>query len=392
MNLSGMLMNPVFLACIAFALTGVFSGTVNWIALGAWRRTAGQHWTERARALYTVRRASGLNGALVVVVAFVTGAVISDSFSDSFPWWALIGAFFGCLAGYYPLQRAIFPGRAIKAWIAAVAFQLSLQVFSFGLFFACVYGMPRAFGLTTWLIAGGWLAIQLALEFGLWLNLLRFLRLLLPPSARLTRIASEASARSGIPIRAVWESVGAASQALVFLVTRTLVFTRPLLERLSDAELESICLHELAHLTEPKPIFRLRMLGRFSQLPLLFVVPLTARFGPGAAFALLVLTFVIPLGLLRVRHRMEQRADRLTVSATADPAVYARALEKIHAANQIPAVLGGRHTHPDLYDRMLAAGVTPDYPRPARPKRFHWTSGVLVVLVVAIFVALVVFD
>jgi hypothetical protein len=38
----------------------------------------------------------------------------------------------------------------------------------------------------------------------------------------------------------------------------------------------------------------------------------------------------------------------------------------------------GKHlTHPHLYDRMLDAGVTPDFPRPAPAKRTAWTSTVV---------------
>jgi hypothetical protein len=33
---------------------------------------------------------------------------------------------------------------------------------------------------------------------------------------------------------------------------------------------------------------------------------------------------------------------------------------------------GNNMVHPHLYDRMLAAGVTPDYPRPQPPGRMAW--------------------
>ena len=232
--------------------------------------------------------------------------------------------------------------------------------------------------------------MQLALEFGLWLRLLRLFRLVLPPSPRLTRIVSETSRRSGIPVRAVWESTDAACQAVVFIATRTLVFTRPLVERLSDAEIASICQHELAHLTEPILIACLRIMRRFLLLPLLFAIPLAVRFkSPVVVVFLFAPAQIHTLVFSRAQRRMEQRADSLTVSATVDPAVYARALEKIHEANQIPAVLGGKRTHPDLFDRMVAAGAAPNYPRPARPKRFHWTSGLLLILVATTTVWLV---
>jgi hypothetical protein len=38
----------------------------------------------------------------------------------------------------------------------------------------------------------------------------------------------------------------------------------------------------------------------------------------------------------------------------------------LYEENLIPAVMAQRRTHPDLYDRLIAAGVQPDYPRPQK--------------------------
>jgi hypothetical protein len=56
---------------------------------------------------------------------------------------------------------------------------------------------------------------------------------------------------------------------------------------------------------------------------------------------------------------------------------YARALERIYEVNLTPAVLGGRPMHPHLYDRLLAAGVQPSYPRPAPPRRDAYAAVVV---------------
>jgi hypothetical protein len=75
----------------------------------------------------------------------------------------------------------------------------------------------------------------------------------------------------------------------------------------------------------------------------------------------------------RIARRMERHADDAAIQGTADAAIYARALEKIYQANQLPAVMRSNNmVHPHLYDRMLAAGVTPDYPRPQPPGRMAW--------------------
>lgn len=74
---------------------------------------------------------------------------------------------------------------------------------------------------------------------------------------------------------------------------------------------------------------------------------------------------------------MEKRADQFAIeSEFINPEVYARALERLYQTNQMPAVMPRRSNkiHPDLYDRMLAAGVTPDFPKPQPPSRLSWTS------------------
>src|SRR5258708_337607 len=69
--------------------------------------------------------------------------------------------------------------------------------------------------------------------------------------------------------------------------------------------------------------------------------------------------------LNRRRRRMEIRADVFGRWLHADKSIYARALAKLYQANETPAVMSRkRMVHPHLYDRLLAAGITPDFPRP----------------------------
>ena len=70
---------------------------------------------------------------------------------------------------------------------------------------------------------------------------------------------------------------------------------------------------------------------------------------------------------------------------------FARALVHLSELNLSPAVLpGNAGTHPHVYDRLLAAGVTPEFPRPAVPERLSWHGYIpKCVFVVLLFVALV---
>ena len=80
----------------------------------------------------------------------------------------------------------------------------------------------------------------------------------------------------------------------------------------------------------------------------------------------------------RLGRRMEIRADAVALEHQGEAGIYARALGRLYEQNQMPAVMPERRqVHPHLYDRLLAAGVTPDYPRPAAPDSISW-NGVMV--------------
>ena len=69
------------------------------------------------------------------------------------------------------------------------------------------------------------------------------------------------------------------------------------------------------------------------------------------------------------------------------------ALAKLYQANDMPAVMPKKRLpHPHLYDRMVVAGVTPDFPRPDRPAQWGNRLGVLIVAVnMASFLSIQVF-
>jgi hypothetical protein len=158
-----------------------------------------------------------------------------------------------------------------------------------------------------------------------------------------------------------------------------MLFSERLLEVMSDEELDSICAHEATHLTESKWVFIGRLFGTLALYPLIFILPVIHRFGlPG-----LLMLFVPILALVFLSRwlarRMEKRADASAAQQAADPVMYARALEKIYETNCMPATMPKRSRlpHPDLYDRMVTAGVTPSYERPQPPSKMSWTTFLL---------------
>ncbi len=185
------------------------------------------------------------------------------------------------------------------------------------------------------------------------------------------------------------------ANAFAYPLQKTLGVSDAGLAVLDDDELAAICAHELAHLQEPRGVVWSRMLRSwliviYAAMIAATVRPLPGSFGPVAyLWGFLGANLFLIVGVTlssKLSLKMEHRADAQAAAAQALPGVYARALEKLYEVNLVPAVIGSkRRTHPDLYDRMLRAGVTPAYARPAPPPRWPALLG-LATLVGVIFV------
>jgi Zn-dependent protease with chaperone function len=302
-----------------------------------------------------------------------------------------IAAWLGAVMGTFPFEREIFPRFDFGRWLLHVCSAWALRLGIWFVYIGCALIMPEEFGWPVLAIAGAALLFHLWLLWGLRVKLLCWIRLLRPADDRLRRIVTETASRMGVRIRGVWTLAGIYAQAYALPTTRELLFSERLLEICDDKEVSAVCAHELGHLTESKTTLCRRVAGTFAFFPFLFIKP---AFHADNPFALLLL--VIPLLMLLfvkgLSIRMEKRADQVATDAQTDPGVYGRALEKLYRENLIPAAnAGNRRTHPHLYDRLLAAGITPDFPKPPPPKRQCWTSYLLLsgLLVTPILVGIV---
>lgn len=357
--------------CIAFLL----AFGLNWLALIPWRRSVGKHWTERARLLYPAQRSASLNSWLIPLNLGVPCFLIWPDI-DFLP--IIISGFVGAVAASYFMTKEVFTDLTFKSWLhLIVAVLLFSFIWWFVLIFA-IFEMPENFGLWTWLSAGAVLSLFLALNFGLVIHILRWLRLLRPATDHLNSLVSEVSQNMKVPVRASWIFSTYISNALAFPFTRQSVFTEKLLSTLTDEQIKAICAHELGHLSEPKKVLFMRLIVSLAFFPLVFAKPLGSMSDGGPHLYLLLLMGVLVVRLLGIRlsRRMEKRADAMAAQNVVDTAIYAKALERIYEINQTPAVMPRRATkiHPDLYDRMIAADVTPDYEKPAPAKKQYWTS------------------
>ena len=368
-------MLPVMIMVGSFGAAFLLAWGLNWLALIPWRRSAGKHWTERARLLFPARKSARLNAFFIATnLALVT--FILDPESNFL--FAAVPAFLGAMLAGFPMSREIHPEIRFKSWLHLVASSLLLVFGFWAVLLFGVVAMPDNFGSLTWAIAGAVLLVMVAFLFGLGVRLMRWVRLLKPAPEHLMAVVEEISEKMKVPIRGTWVLSTHFSNAVALPLTRQLIFTEKLLSTHTDDEIKAICAHELGHLNEPRKVIFVRALVALALFPLVFINPMNSLTGVANGF-LLVLIPVLILFLvgMQVSRRMEKRADRIAVeNQNAEPAVYARALERLYQTNQMPAVMPRRSNkiHPDLYDRMLAAGVTPDFPKPAPSKSLSWLS------------------
>ncbi len=166
------------------------------------------------------------------------------------------------------------------------------------------------------------------------------------------------------------------ANALALHTQYAIAFTDGLFEALNKEEILAIAAHEFAHLTESRSVQIFRKLYLLPLFPMLFIRQAMAQWGIYAgAFITLVLLIALSRVFRMVTYRLEKKADSIASgqveNETEEQTVYATALSKIYEYNLIPAVMPGKNlTHPHLYDRMKASGITPDFARPLPPNPY----------------------
>ncbi len=220
--------------------------------------------------------------------------------------------------------------------------------------------------LATALIAAGFAALAF-FAFGGGLLLLRLLRVAKPAPPQVAVLVEQLAQTMKVRGRVrVFELEWAQVNAVAWILSRAVGFSRPLLGVMTEDEVRAVAAHELAHLLEPQWVRAVRVAHMFAYLA---AAPLIKYGGTAGGLAGWLLIMVLVLAYQRFRRRMEVRADRLESQTLADANAYMRSMIKLHEANMLPAVLPGAQSHPHLYDRLLAGGIQPEFPRPMAPSR-----------------------
>lgn len=382
-------MNSLFLQELAAGT--LLAGLTQWIATNiafwpAWRGSSNNHWTEHARRSWSARLLVSVGPAILLGVALARSGKDLHSWEGIFrviliPICISLGAMIGGLPVAQRIVRRpvrltdLLRGYAMTFLVLAPG----MTVFLIMLVLLFPHGIsPTSIGI----MLGGFLT-ALALTLGLAMPIVRALGLLAPPPPRLVEVVRAASERAQIAPPPVYLLRWDQANALAFPFARALAFTEPMLEIMTDEELHAVCLHEIAHLQESRRTKLTRLSGLLVLFPL-FTTPVWSKaYGlPGLLVPLAICT--IGGRLLRgFSQRMEREADAAACAKdeASEAGCYAQALEKLYQYNVIPAVLRGKsQSHPHLYDRLAAAGVTPEYPRPKAPSTLPFVLMVVVLV------------
>ncbi len=298
----------------------------------------------------------------------------------------------GAILGLYPLDHLIFPNLTFRRWLHEVTTAWILRFLFVTVFVVAIIAMPSHLDWDAAAVAFGVVGIQALLVWGGSLWLAKQLRLIVPAPPRLMAIVGTLADRFGLPVPNTWILRGIVCNAYALPFTNTLLVSESLEHICTDEELTAVCAHEFGHLSETRPMLATRLFGSLALLPILFIKPAFTNYSGFGLIALGVAMMMISRTVKSFARRMEDRADRIAHSVEGPEAMfYAGALAKLYEFNQMPAVMPGkRQIHPHLYDRLLAAGVTPDYPRPAAAVSRTTFAKFLYILLIAL-VALGVF-
>jgi Zn-dependent protease with chaperone function len=371
-----------FLATV-FLWAGVGSSLSAAVALRPFLSYKGDLWTEKARLLYSVGRTIRANHILYALFSGVAGYIFGFRVAPlGFALLSLSASLVGTHLPQYWLVARLYPEcKRPSSWfkeaIFSYLFRFGFVIFYLLLFLLLRFLLPWSFFAVAALC--WFLSFALYLVGG-WRLLLKFSGRLKPASVELQEIVAEVVRRMGVrQPRRIYQLRLFQPNAWAMPTHQTLYFSDKLLTLLDREEVAAIAAHEISHLQEsPRAV-----IGRY--LPSLLTVPLMLLL-PLWLGDYLLLAIFLEFGLLfacsalsrRLSHSLEQAADAGARVHQSGDGIYARALEKIYRYSYVPACLPRRmQSHPDLYDRLIAAGVQPEYPRPSLPSKRSYQLSLL---------------
>lgn len=359
----------------AAVLTAIGSGAGIWFTYRPFRKAAPAHWSERARLAHPVRAFAKLCLWYFPSMFFGAGLLGNSAFSaiGSIPRALLafaIAMFVGGL--FWRNAENRFRTTSLSAIETVQSMATNLLVFLPHFFVAllAVLIIPDELNRQAVLVLMG-----AGLLSGMLLSTWRMhipvaLGLARPADARMQAIVKRAAADAEAQGIAAYEIQWPVINAMIFPASQALTVSNTALRELSDGELETLCRHLCGYLNASRQANATRvMTGVAICLCLASMRPAIGSFGYYGLLGIAVAYFILVRLLFRFARRVNEEVG-LDSQSTETKGDLARALERICALELKPAVMPGkRPVEPHLYDRLLAAGIQPDFPRPEPPPR-----------------------
>lgn len=375
---------PVSIATLALTTTWIGGRVARWWSLRSYDPAA--HWTARARVAFAARAVS--------TTFMLLGPVLWGIFAAfaHAPTWALepvtaaaavaVLSFVGALLVHLGLLgRVLTHPPSVATWLTSTATVMLSYLPLLPIVAVFAWWAPYNFLSTGGALWGLGLLVAFVLALrGDTVHLARLLGLAKPASPRLAAVVEAASKRSGRRPPETWEVRWETANAVAYPLGDRLLFTRSILRHLDDPELEAVAAHELGHLSESWGVKALRLTAALSFAPLAAAGWFYRHAGAFGVWAAVCFAWIVAWAIKRLQRRMEERADAHAHAHQDKDGDYARALSRLHEINAIPAVMDRKRTHPDLYDRLVALGAPPSYPRPAPPPMRSAQKGTLAAL------------
>jgi hypothetical protein len=334
-------------------------------------------WWERARRTYPARVAPAISVFVLAQILMPTTMFCFNTFGYRPPVSRFFAIGLGPMIG--PVAMAIFMAwlasprrKPIGYWLAGC---ISAILFRFPNTLVCavlalaLYLLPHELStvLLVLLVGAGALAFA-AWGGGIWVA--QAMGLARPALPRATHAAEWAGERVGVRASKSFEILWPNVRVDAFVFSRYLVFTDSAASLLNDEELLALSIREVTFFQQRWLAGTLRVLDSAMIFFLLCCTAVGATAGGNASMvgalvgvgsALLIRPFV---------RRVQIKADALAASAAIDPQSALLALARQFELNLQPMVaVSNRSQDAHLYDRMAAAGIAMNYPRPTAPSK-----------------------
>lgn len=364
---------------IPFLASFLPTAAASWICSIPLRRMPpGGHWSVVARNYWPLRQMRAFALIWIVCVAYFSPSEVVAHWGFGIRFLILIAVFCGCLSGFrIGMLWIVLPECASVSKIRYLAARLLLAPGIPSMFLLMALTIGSGMGRSAIWMAAAILLVNVALNLGGSIAILKLLGILRPIGDSIEQVARNLAAAENAPLRSVMSMDLGIANAFAAPWTRDILITDIALVVLNQDELQSVIAHEVGHLKESRATGakRLVILLPLIALGLAPAAMVAGHFG--IALAIFV-GFLVTARLINRHHKgLELTADKVAKGSQDTEGTYARGLEKLHVASLIPAVMDERNPYPSLYDRMESAGITPDFQRPAPPGRaLSWIASV----------------